>query len=136
MRRTTDPEDLAIAIANDPEYFKDVSITKWLTDPDNICIIEGEDVSLFDYKTEGVYWGHYFFTSRGKEASDLAKAVLEHVFNEYPVVLIVGLTPIANRKARWMARHIGMTSMGFSETVDGLCELFMKTGPSASEKDQ
>lgn len=99
----------------------------WLSNEENHCLTNGDgDFGLFELIKPGVYYGHYFFKSRGKEAVKVSKEFLEEAFGEFAEV-IVGLTPSNNKAAKWMSRHIGFTSHGEIETDQGPHELFILT---------
>lgn len=107
------------------DYFKNADVREWLDDTKNIAIVEGDNVALFEYKSPGVYWGHYFYSSaRGREAINLSGRILKHVLHKYPITTLLGLTLEANKPARWLSRQIGMNSLGLVETINGQCELF------------
>lgn len=41
-----------------------------------------------------------------------------------PVTTAVGLIEVGNKKARWLIRQVGFTSLGLVDTVNGVCEMF------------
>lgn len=100
-----------------PEY--------WLADEDNIALIDGEDVALFEYVRDGVYFGHYFFKSRGKDAVTTAQRFLKEAFAKMEV--IQGLTPLTHLGARWLNKRLGFKSYGVIKTPTGPCELLIMT---------
>jgi hypothetical protein len=125
MYRTTSHKELWSLVGDYPAYFANVNLVEWLDDTRNIAIVEGENVALFDYKSPGTYWGHYFYnTARGREAVKLSGLILKYVLTKYPIKTILGLTPEDNKPARWLSRQIGMNSLGLVETINGQCELF------------
>jgi len=91
----------------------------------NIALLAEDNLALFEYQKEGVYTGHYFFKVKGKEAVTLAKEALHVIFRE--VKVIIGLTPVDNKAARWMSRHLGFKSQGVVQTYVGDMELFSMT---------
>lgn len=98
-----------------------------LDDPLNIVLeAPGNNFSVFEYSLPYVYTGHYYFeTVRGKEAVRISKEMLYEIFNRYGAKVIRGLTPVDNRAAVWMSRHIGFTDTGIVDSiVDGPCHVF------------
>lgn len=99
----------------------------WIKDKDNICLTDDEgNIALFENIKPKVFYGHYFFKARGRDAIDAAKLFLEEIFQQ-SVEVIIGLTPSDNKAAKWMSRHIGFTSHGEIETDQGPHELFILT---------
>lgn len=100
----------------------------WLADPKNVALTnDAKDLALFQFDREGVYYGHYFFNSRGKDAVTAAEGFVKEFFANYPAQAIQGLTPVDNKGARWLSRKIGFRNYGLIDTVNGLCELFILT---------
>ena len=109
-------------------YLSEIKGRDWreaLEDEENIFLIRGLNLAIFEKEKEGVYIGHYFFSKRGKEAKELANEALDEIFKIAKVVL--GLTPINNRSALIMSRWLGFKSHGVIETFNGPCELFILT---------
>jgi hypothetical protein len=127
-------EDVAV-VARALEGFHDetFSVEDWMDHPKNIAIVNGDDLSIFTYERPGVYTGHFFYTSRGKEALRSAKTILAEVF-QYDVTLLMGLTPADKLGAKWLARKIGFKSHGDVETPQGVCELFILTRKEYEEE--
>ena len=125
MHKTTSYKELWPLVEKYATYFKDADVQEWLDDPKNIAIVDEDNVALFEYKSPGAYWGHYFYNSaRGREAIKLSERILKHAFHKYPIKTLLGLTPEDNKPARWLSRQIGMHSLGLVETLNGQCELF------------
>jgi len=115
------------------EYLKieDVNAEEWVADPANI-ILENEhgDLALFEYGllTSKLYSGHYYFKSRGRQAIKAARDFLDEIFNTcYNISIMIGLTPVKYKAARWITRQIGFTSYGFEEIHGKEYELFILT---------
>lgn len=99
---------------------------EWLEREENIALTDGEgSFALFEFVKPGIYYGHYFFHKKGKEAVRLSETFLAEIFQTAKIV--VGLTPVANKAARWMSRHIGFKSQGVVDTDMGEHEMFMLT---------
>ncbi len=97
----------------------------WLKNRENIALIDGESVAFFEKELEGVYTGHYFFSVRGREALNLATAMLKEAFTKYDIGIIRGMTPLDKLGARWMSRKLGFKGYGVVHTAVGPCELFI-----------
>jgi hypothetical protein len=105
---------------------------EWLDNDSNIALIDPDtmDVALFErqHKTPHAVHGHYFFHSRGKEAVKAAKSALKEIFSgKYNVEIICGFTPLDNKGALWMNRHLGFTSHGNINTSAGPCDFVVLT---------
>lgn len=121
--RTTNTEDLAMAAES-----VDFNVEEWITNGNNIALkSKGGDLGLFEYVRDGVYNGHWFFTSRGKAAIGTAGEMIREAFSAYPVEVIIGYVPLEHLGSRWLARHMGFTSNGALTTTAGPCELFILT---------
>ncbi len=100
--------------------------SEWLKREENVALTDGEgSFALFEYVKPGIYYGHYFFVKKGKEAVRLSNEFLSEIFETAHI--IVGLTPVENKAARWMSRHLGFKSHGEIEIKEGLHEMFMLT---------
>jgi hypothetical protein len=118
--RTYSDEDVDRAIEQCKDELKGQPVREWLHDLRNIALrnVRG-DVALFEYRQPGVYTGHYFFFSRGKEAVSTSLEVLDEIFSErHDCNMIVGMTPTDKKGALWMSRRVGFTSYGDAE-IDG-----------------
>ena len=120
IRLSKDPRDLRHLSPEDAIGFDPVEILR-----DGFCLIQGDDLALFEEKSAGVYFGHYFLTSRGKKAIEICESFLAYVFDDGAKV-ILGLTPIDNKAALWMTRRLGFTMLEIFETDLGLMQLSMK----------
>lgn len=103
----------------------------WVSQPENIVLTNEEgDLALFEYSfpIKRVYAGHYYFKSRGRMAITAARNFLDEIFNTcYNIHILMGLTPIDRRDAKWMNRMIGFTSYGLEEINGKQYELFIMT---------
>lgn len=128
MYRTTDPDIISEAVSMYDDEVVGFDPEGWIKDDRHIALTDGQgNVNLLEYIKDGVYTGHVFYTTRGKDALDLLSKTIEQVFKEYPVRVIVGLTPEKKRGARWISRRVGFTSHGLIDTIIGPCELFIMT---------
>lgn len=101
---------------------------EWIADKDNIALVNDRgDLNLFAFQSPGLYIGHFFYNSRGRQAVQVANEALFRVFSMPEVEVLVGMTPVDKKGARWLSRHIGFKSHGLIDTVPGECELFILT---------
>lgn len=102
---------------------------EWVLNFDNIALTnKNEDLALFELSEDGIYTGHYFFNSRGKEAYEAAQKFLKEVFSRrYDVKVIRGLTPLDKKGALWMNRKLGFKEYGEINTDAGPCRLVFLT---------
>ena len=99
---------------------------EWLKREENIALTDSDgSCALFEYVKPGIYYGHYFFRKRGREAVKLSHEFLNEIFETARIV--VGLTPVEKKAARWMSRHVGFKSQGIVDTDMGEHEMFMLT---------
>lgn len=103
----------------------------WLTIPQNVALVnDNKDIGLFERVAEQPYavYGHYFFHSRGREALNAAKDMLQEIFTgPYDVESIIGLTPLDKRGALWMNRQLGFSHEEDVETDAGPCRFVLLT---------
>lgn len=129
VRRIWDASKVAEAMkVLDPKGVVDP--VEWVSNPVNLVLEIDDDLALFEYglPDKRIYSAHYFFKSRGKQAMQAAKAFLDEVFNScYNIDVIMGLTPVEHRAARWMNRRMGATSYGIEEVHGKEFELFILT---------
>jgi hypothetical protein len=128
IERTKDAELISAAVA---QYNKvaDFEPSVWVQQDKNIALTNGGDVSLFQFDKPGIFIGHWFFISRGRAAKKVAVEMLDTLFHEsdYPVEVIIGLTPLSQLGARWLARHIGFKSQGVVTWNEQNLEFFLLT---------
>ena len=131
ISRTNSVSKIVKAVAQYQEEVVGFDPPDWLKNTDNVALVKGEDVSLFERQYalgSDVVCGHYFFFSRGKEACNTAKEMLKEIFTgPYNVQRIVGLTPVDHRAALWMNRQLGFKSYGQIDTAAGPCEFVLLT---------
>jgi hypothetical protein len=125
--RVTDPLELAALLASNvpPEWrHLHFSATAWLSDPRNIALRIGPDLSMFEYYGPGVYLGHIWFASRGRTALERAKAMLDTMFSDYGAQVIRGETP--KREVALFVRKLGFRFDGEADRPIGrvrLCQI-------------
>jgi hypothetical protein len=104
---------------------------EWLSNQDNIVLENTRgDLGVFEYGLvrQKVYSAHYYFKSRGRTAINSAHELLDELFNScYNIGILMGLTPVEYRAARWMTRRIGFTSYGIDKIRGQEYELFILT---------
>lgn len=124
-------QDLELFLRTMKPYLDDIAYfdpEEWLSDPDNIALTnDNEDLALFDFNSDGIYTGHYFFNSRGKEAYNAAQDFLKEIFTDYNLKVIRGYTPLDKKGALWMNKKLGFTEYGNVETHIGPCRLVFLT---------
>lgn len=131
MFRTTAVQDVRDAVSLYDGKVSGLDPESWIANPNNIALTDGEgNFNLLEYVKPGMYTGHVFYVSRGKKAIELMKEALDKTFSEYPVEVIVGLTPIEKVGARWLSRKVGFKGHGIIKTIIGPCEVFIMTKES------
>ncbi len=97
----------------------------WVNTPGNVALFHGDDLALFDYDGPGLYRGHFFFLSRGKEAVEVAKILTQRMFDEFAALMIIGHVPVINRKAGVIARLAGYHYAGNKMTEHGPVRVYL-----------
>jgi RimJ/RimL family protein N-acetyltransferase len=127
MIRSFSTDDLRDAVSLYPEINGDLDCEEWVANTNNVMLREGDSTGLFAYEYPGLYTGHYFFRVRGREALNLAKAMLTEAFENYGAQAIRGMTKTDNRPALWITRQLGFKSYGRVVTENGEHEIFCLT---------
>lgn len=124
-------KDIDLVLKGTNQYAEDIKNFhpyEWVEDDKNIALTnDNEDIALFEYMKDGVVVGHYFFHSRGRQAIEAAKKFLKEIFSDYDVKMIIGLTPLLNKKAKWMNRRLGFRYHGIVKTEVEPCEIVIMT---------
>jgi hypothetical protein len=98
-------------------------LEKWLADPRNIALIEGENVALFSWRWIGIYEAHVLFTARGTDALAIGREWLSAMFDA-GAQMILAVVPEERKQAAWFARRLGFGFRGRIETIEGLSEMY------------
>jgi hypothetical protein len=123
-----DPAVVQKALERYPYDKISLDVDAWLASPLAIALSDEEgNIGLFEECSPHVYSGHYFFKDKGKAAKELSIEMLRWVFDEKAGKVVRGLTPVENRPAAWMARHLGFKSYGDVDTWVGPCTIFIMT---------
>lgn len=126
--RTFDDARVLAATEQVKDDLKGLPPGTWLLNIDNIALRnEHGDVALFEWRQTGVYCGHYFFASRGREAVEAGEDFLRYVFENTPIQVIIGFTPLDKKGAIWMSQRLGFHDHG-DEDIDGrMHKIFVMT---------
>lgn len=128
ITRSYDPELMKEALSRAPsDMNQGINYEDWLAHPNNIMLVEGEDIGLVVHNYPGVCTGHWFYKSRGRDALRCGERMIDHLFDKYGMKAIRGITRVDLKAARWAARQVGFTSYGILEMDDGEYELFCLT---------
>jgi hypothetical protein len=94
--------------------------TEWVFNPYNVALLtDDKDLNMFQWFKPGVYFGHYFYDSRGKDAVRTALNTRDYFFTHYPVTSIVGFTPVSQKGAMWLTKRIGFSQYGEIDSDKG-----------------
>lgn len=133
---TKDFDKINVMMDKHRDIVADFDLKKWLDDKNNLAFTDDrENIGLLEYDRPGLYNSHLFFNSRGREALQCAKDMIANAFDNYPVEVMRGYTPLTNKAARWFDRQLGYTSYGvihMNGTPD--CELFILTKQEFEDK--
>lgn len=91
---------------------------EWLANPDHFALVEGNDLGLCMGALPGPVHVHVFYQSRGKEAFDLARRMLQYVFDA-GATEILGETPAKFPNAVRFAQLLGFELYGEKDTPSG-----------------
>jgi hypothetical protein len=127
LRPVADLKTVRGIIQNHPDYF-DVDLTEWLANPLNLALQEGQNIAFAEFKSPGVYWVHFCFDeARGRRAIELTQKMFSEFCRLRPVQTAIGMIALENRKARWLIRQVGFTSLGEVDGPAGPSEMFYAT---------
>jgi hypothetical protein len=98
--------------------------TAFLSDRNNVCLIEGEGGMLLVWRGPGIYEAHVFFEQRGKAALDLTRKMLAWMRENMGARLFWAAVPVMSRHVIMFTRQLGWKSQGFGDFPQGRCELF------------
>jgi hypothetical protein len=129
--------DLLIKATESVRDFVSVEALKhWIEMPRNRMFVEGDSVGLATYEYPGLYSVHWYFKVRGKDAINLGKRMIAHLFNHSDAKAIRGLIKTRLKAARWAARQVHFTSVGVVTYPDGdENELFCMTKDEFFQKE-
>lgn len=97
----------------------------WLADRQNVAIVLGEDIALFDHVGDDTFEIHLFFVSRGRAAIDRVNEATRQMLDERGAEVLFALIPDFRRDVKLMARWCGWKLAGRRDTAQGICELFI-----------
>lgn len=120
---STEP-NIADAIDGSP-LNRGVSGAAWLASPNNVSILVGDNIALFEGDGEGAFEVHFLFVSRGRLAVMAARESFRRMFEDHGAELIFGLVPEFRRDVKLLARWIGGKLAGERNTSEGVCELYV-----------
>jgi hypothetical protein len=124
MRQATldDVEDINDWVWRDSGKRPD--FTAFLSDHNNVALIEGEGGALFVWRGPGIYEVHVFFEQRGRAVIELSRRMLAHM-RERGAKLFWAAVPVESRHVIMFTRLMGWKSQGFGDFPQGRCELFL-----------
>jgi hypothetical protein len=126
MERLTDPV-LCRQVTDKYKRYFTFDVEDWLSKEGHYALIDGENIAFAEEKEAGQYFVHFcFHTARGREAIDLTKKMYKWLCENYPLKSAIGLIELDNKRARWLIRQVGFTSLGEVTTPLGRCEMFYK----------
>lgn len=127
MRRLSDVRECLKVTTQYPDYFT-FDAEAWFSKEENYALIEDDNIAFAEYKSPGVYWVHFCYGSaRGRKAIELTKKIALEFFRLKEVSVVIGLIELKNKKARWLIRQVGFSSLGEIDTKNGLCKMFILT---------
>ena len=128
MKRLLDPSICREITDLFPTYFT-FNVEEWLSDGRNYALKEGDNIAFAEFIKDGVYWVHFCYgEARGREAVRLTQKIFTEFCKKRPVKILLGLIHVDNRKASWVVRQAGFSSLGEIITKNGLCEMFYIVG--------
>ena len=126
MKRLSCPSRCREITKNHQRYFT-FDEDSWFSDDRNYAVEHGDDAAFAEYKSPGIYWVHFCFnTARGRKAIDLVEEIFNYFCSRREVKTVVGLIEVGNKKALWLIRQCGFSTLGEVPTKIGLCEMFYR----------
>jgi hypothetical protein len=113
----------------------EADLEHWWSFPNNIMLVDGDDVGLATYEYPGLYTCHLYFKSKGRQAIKQGRAMLNHLFDNYDAKAVRGLIKMKIPAARWAARQMGWQSLGVAHFPNGDDELFYGTKDNFKDKE-
>jgi hypothetical protein len=119
--RSFDPQIFRDATANYRHSIpEDFPFEAWLADENNIMYVVDDNIGLATFEYPGFYNAHWFFHSaKGKAALDLAFKMYDDLFNVQGAKAVRGITPVALKGARFLAKRLGFQTLSFEDFNDG-----------------
>lgn len=112
--------------------YAEVDPSKWLADPRNVILFEGDNCGLFLWRWIGIYEVHCLFTAKGNDAIELGRSMIGLMFQTCAGMLLT-VIPVGLRHVKWFARRMGFESRGLIETIEGQSEMLqLEAGQWAS----
>ncbi len=137
MQRSFDPEVMKAAVASYPELIEDTyDFEGFVGNKKNVILVDGEDVGLAVYEYPGLYTGHFFLKSGGKQAFAVVRKMMHEMIDNYGCKAFRGITPTRIKAARWFNRKLGFQSLGIIETERGPHELFVLSAEDFLKKEK
>ena len=142
MRFLRSPRTLERLIRENAPAFiiaDDFDAAEWLSNPANFTLVDGNDLGMFEATGEwpGPLMAHVLFRSRGKQALETARAMLDQAF-AFGATEIVGETPVTLPHALLFARRLGFVPYGEADRFMGrviLSKYANSKAGTASESD-
>jgi hypothetical protein len=98
---------------------EDIDPTNALADPRHVFLLDGDNLLMFMWRWHGIYEVHIQFTTKGKEAERICRAMLDAM----PWAMLLAVIPMSKRHVRLFARRMGFEPRGQVETTDEYCEM-------------
>lgn len=119
-KRSFDWEGLDAVVTDYKDTWIGFDAEELVENEDNILVTDEEgNFGLFEFSRPGIYYGHYMFTERGPRTEEIARNLLGFFFKEFPVTLVLGMTPVEHKGALNLNRKLGFTFQGVTDTGAG-----------------
>lgn len=102
---------------------EDIDPTRWLADPRNILMIEGENCLVCLWRWIGIYEVHISFASKGAEATNICREMLDLMLSG-PAHMLLAVIPEHLKHVILFARRFGFQFKGTVETIEGTCQMY------------
>ena len=96
----------------------------FLSDRNNVALIEGQGGALFVWRGPGIFEVHVFFEQRGRDVIRLSHRMLKIMRRLHGGRLFWAAVPTDSRHVIMFTRLMGWKSQGFGDFPQGRCELF------------
>lgn len=121
IKRSFDWEALDSVVEKYKHNYVGFDAKKIVQNKKNILISDNnKNFGLFEFEKPGVYYGHYLFSTRGHENTlKTARELLGYFLTNYPVKIVLGLTPIEHQGALALNEKLGLQIKEVVQTEAG-----------------
>lgn len=84
-----------------------IDCTGFLSNPLNVCLLEGDGEAFFGWHEDGIYEVHCHFAKRGKDVREVSERMLARMRYEFGAKLVYAPIPDTSRHVKTYVRWLG-----------------------------